>query len=112
MEARDWAGVGACVAPDVVIDWPHTGERIVGRDNYVAVNREYPEGWHIRIERVLADHTGAVAVVRVDHPPHSFICVGVYEVAGQLIARGTEYWVTERGEKPPVWRAKYTRGMA
>lgn len=109
MEARDWIGVARCLAADVVVEWPHTGERIEGRESYVAVNREYPEGWHLRIERVLVDDACTMAVVHVEHPPHAFVCVGVYEVAAGLIARGTEYWVTERGEQAPTWRAPYAR---
>ncbi|HEX2904889.1 MAG TPA: nuclear transport factor 2 family protein [Jatrophihabitans sp.] len=53
--ARDWAAVGALVHPDVVLDWPGSNERIIGRPNVVAVNAEYPQGWEIRIIGVHGD---------------------------------------------------------
>jgi hypothetical protein len=31
MQANDWDQAATCLAPDCVIDWPCTGERIVGR---------------------------------------------------------------------------------
>jgi hypothetical protein len=109
MEARDWDGVGASVARDVVVDWPHTGERIVGRASYVAVNREYPEGWHVHVLRVVPGDAVTVAEVRVEHGEHVFLCIGFYETARDEIVRATEYWVTANGERPPVWRAKHTQ---
>ncbi|MFC7922040.1 nuclear transport factor 2 family protein [Streptomyces cinereoruber] len=44
MQARDRDGLAALLAEDAVVEWPVSGERITGRDDYVAVNREYPEG--------------------------------------------------------------------
>lgn len=40
IEARDWAGAGALVAEDAVVEWPVSRERIVGRTNFVAVNSD------------------------------------------------------------------------
>lgn len=40
--AREWTGVEALLAPDVVLDWPTSRERIVGAANVVAVIAKYP----------------------------------------------------------------------
>jgi hypothetical protein len=109
IEGRDWPAVAALLAPDVVIDWPHTGERIIGRDNFVGVNRDYPEGWDLRVERVVEGADATIAHVRVEHDGRTYHGVGIYQVSGGLIARGTEFWITERGEEPPAWRAKYAQ---
>ncbi|WP_435886121.1 hypothetical protein [Streptomyces erythrochromogenes] len=33
IQARDWDGVAGLVAEDAVVEWPASGERIVGRRN-------------------------------------------------------------------------------
>ncbi|WP_326763670.1 nuclear transport factor 2 family protein [Streptomyces sp. NBC_01591] len=63
MQARDWAGVGELLAEDVVVEWPVSGERIHGRENFVRINAEYPEGWLIKILRVLSSGNEVVSEV-------------------------------------------------
>ena len=55
MQARDWAGAAELVDEDVVVEWPVSRERMTGRENYISVNHEYPEGWEIRVLRVIGD---------------------------------------------------------
>ena len=43
---RGWP---TCSIPTSSSSGRRAGERIVGRDNVVAVNREYPEGWAIDV---------------------------------------------------------------
>ncbi|MCX4512361.1 nuclear transport factor 2 family protein [Streptomyces sp. NBC_01619] len=110
MQERDWAGVGELLAEDVVVEWPVSGERIVGRDNYVSINAEYPEGWSIRVLRVVADGGTVVSEVEVPHE-----AMGVHRVASfwtvreGKIVEGREYW-SELGSDPsPQWRAAYVQ---
>ncbi|MEU3299388.1 nuclear transport factor 2 family protein [Streptomyces sp. NPDC006678] len=110
MQERDWAGVGELLAEDVVVEWPVSGERIVGRDNYVSINAEYPEGWSIRVLRVVADSGTVVSEVEVPHE-----AMGVHRVASfwtvreGKIVEGREYW-SELGSDPsPQWRAAYVQ---
>ncbi|MGW8954000.1 nuclear transport factor 2 family protein [Streptomyces sp. NPDC055709] len=110
MQERDWAGVGELLAEDVVVEWPVSGERIVGRDNYVSINAEYPEGWSIRVIRVVADGGTVVSEVEVPHE-----AMGVHRVASfwtvreGKIVEGREYW-SELGSDPsPQWRAAYVQ---
>ena len=75
IQARDWAGVGELLADDVVVEWPVSGERIVGRANFVGINSEYPEGWAIMVLRIVADGEVVVSEVEVPHEP------GIHRVA-------------------------------
>lgn len=112
MEARNWSGLGELLAADAVVEWPASGERIVGRDNYVSINAEYPEGWSIRVLRIVAEGEQAVSEVQVPHES-----MGVYQVAsfwtvrdGRIVA-GREYW-SERGADPsPAWRANWVEPL-
>ena len=112
VQARDWDGVAGVVAQDAVVEWPVTGERIAGRANYVAVNREYPEGWSIRVLRIVADGEEVVSEVEVPHEG-----IGVFRVAsfwtvrdGQVV-RGTEYWTSLGGDPRPQWRTAFVEPM-
>lgn len=108
IDARDWAGVSELVDENAVIEWPASAERIIGRDNYVAVNREYPEGWSIRVLRIVADGGEVVSEVEVPHAElGQFRAASFWTVADGRIVRGTEYWTTTGGDQRPEWRSAY-----
>ncbi|MFE6098760.1 nuclear transport factor 2 family protein [Streptomyces laurentii] len=112
IEARDWDGAAALVAEDAVVEWPVSRERIVGRDDFIAVNREYPEGWSIRVLRIVADGDEAVSEVEVPHEGLGvFRAVSFWSVRDGRIVRGTEYWTTLGGDPRPEWRAAYVEPM-
>ncbi|MFF3675094.1 nuclear transport factor 2 family protein [Streptomyces sp. NPDC002120] len=68
IEARDWDGVGGLIAEDAVIEWPVSGERIVGRANFIAVNSDdgYADERSVELIRILAD--GDLVVTEVEIP--------------------------------------------
>jgi ketosteroid isomerase-like protein len=94
MEAREWAGVAALLAEDVVYEMPQTRERVTGRDAYLRFNQEYPADWHLEVHRVVAGPDGEVAVWvhALDHgrPVHN---LAFLTLDGQgLIARIADFW--------------------
>jgi ketosteroid isomerase-like protein len=110
--ARDWAAVGALLAPDAVVDWPVTGERIAGRDNFVAIQREYPPGWSIRVRDVVADGERVISHVDVPHTELGLSqVVSVWTVRDGVIVAGREYWTSPGTEAPPEWRRPYTEPL-
>lgn len=44
LNLRDWEGLGELFAENVVVDWPQSKERILGRKNIMEVFRQYPQG--------------------------------------------------------------------
>ncbi len=107
-QARDWARVGELVAEDAVVEWPASAERIVGRENYVAVNRQYPEGWEIRVLRIVASGDQVVSEVEVPHQEMGvFRAASFWTVTDGLITRGTEYWTSLGADEIPDWRRPY-----
>ncbi len=108
MQARDWAGAADLVDRDVVVEWPVSRERMTGRDNYIAVNREYPEGWEIRVLRVIAEGGQAASEVEVRHETMGvFRAASFWTVAGARVTRGTEYWTSFGGDEPLPGRSQY-----
>ncbi|MEU6298549.1 nuclear transport factor 2 family protein [Streptomyces erythrochromogenes] len=112
IQARDWDGVAALVAEDAVVEWPVSGERIVGGKNYVAVNREYPEGWSIRVLRIVAAGDEVVSEVEVPHEGVGvFRAASFWTVRDGRIVRGTEYWTTNGADPRPQWRVPFVEPM-
>lgn len=109
IEARDWAGLEELLHEDVVVDWPASRELIVGRDNFVAVQSEYPEGWSIRVLRILSQGAEVVSEVEVPHENVGiFRGVSIWTVSGGKIARAREYWTRLGGDERPAWREDLT----
>lgn len=108
MEARDWEGVAEQLDPDVVVDWPNTGERMRGRDNYMAVQREYPgTAWHIEILRIVEAGDAVVSEVRVDQDDQRYFAASFFEVSAGKIVRAVEYWSDGEPSPAPEWRAQW-----
>lgn len=112
MQARDWAGARDLLADDLVVEWPVSAERMVGRDNYVAVNAEYPEGWSINVLRIVADGQTVVSEVEVPHATMGVHrAVSFWTVRGGKIAEGREYWSELGSDESPEWRAAYVQRL-
>ncbi|AXL90130.1 hypothetical protein C4J65_18935 [Streptomyces sp. CB09001] len=113
IQARDWAGVaGLIAAEDAVVEWPISLERIVGRENFVAVNREYPEGWSIRVLKVVAEGDEVVSEVEVPHDTLGvFRAASFWTVRDGQVVRGTEYWTSMGADPRPDWRAALVEPM-
>ena len=111
IEGRDWEAVRALLADDVVVEWPASKERMVGAANVVAVNAEYPEGWSIRVLRVVADGAEVVSEVEVPQGADVHRAASFWTVEGGRIVRGREYWTAVGADPSPAWRAPYVERL-
>ncbi len=107
MQARDWEGAGQLLAPDVRIEFTETGEQFLGAD-FLAMNREYPEGWSLKVVETIGAADRVAAQVRVEHGDEVFWCAGFYSVKDGVIASGVEHWVSEHSQDAPAWREKFS----
>ncbi|MGH3434858.1 MAG: nuclear transport factor 2 family protein [Sciscionella sp.] len=60
MEANDWHRAASYLAPECVVDWPCSGERIVGRNDFAAVQARYLTNtgrWSFDVHRLVAEGT-------------------------------------------------------
>lgn len=112
MQARDWSGLRELLAENLVVEWPVSGERIVGPDNYVAVNAQYPEGWAIELLRIVADGTTVVSEVEVPHDTMGIHrAVSFWTVHNGQITHAREYWTQPGADPSPPWRAAYVEPL-
>ncbi|MBB5867151.1 ketosteroid isomerase-like protein [Allocatelliglobosispora scoriae] len=110
---RDWAGVGELFADGAVVEWPVSGEKIVGRANFIAVNSEYPEGWTINLLRIVAQEESVVSEVEVPHAGLGvFRAASFWTVIDGQITHGREYWTSLGGDPAPLWRARYVEALS
>ena len=107
IEARDWDAAGALLDEQVTFEWPHSGERFVGRDVVIGMNRAYPEGWRIEVQRIIADGPSVVSLVRVPLGADVSLAASFFEVRDGSIHRAVELWVDERSREPPEWRRPF-----
>ncbi|MET9748662.1 MULTISPECIES: nuclear transport factor 2 family protein [Streptomyces] len=112
MQARDWTGLGALLADDLVVEWPVSAERIEGRADFVGVNAEYPEGWSIEVLRVVADGETVVSEVEVPHETAGVHrVVSLWTVRDGRMSGGREYWTAPGSDPSPPWRARFVRPL-
>jgi predicted ester cyclase len=91
MSGREWDDFGALVTEDVVYEMPQTGERITGREKYVAFNREYPGDWRLTVTRLIADGATAAASMNFTVGEEELVGLVYLELRGELIARITDF---------------------
>ncbi len=108
---EDWDAVAGLVHEDFIQEWPQSGERIVGRDNAIAINRHFPGGLpRMKFRRTVA--AGALAVLQVEltyADGSRYLGVTVIEVGDGKIARETDYFA--QPFPAPQWRAQWVEKM-
>jgi ketosteroid isomerase-like protein len=100
MEARDWPRLAELLDADVVYELPQTGERIRGRDRYVAFNAEYPGDWHIDPQVVLGDDHDGALLFRWTLDGDTALAIAFFEVGRGRITKITDFW-PEPYDPPP-----------
>ena len=107
MNTNDWRAVGALLHDDCVLVWPQSGERIRGRENFIAVNAHYPAAgaWRFTVHHVVADDAGAATDVGVTDGARNDRVVTFFEFRDDLIWRMTEFW--PEPFEAASWRAQW-----
>ncbi|MGW6982797.1 nuclear transport factor 2 family protein [Streptomyces sp. NPDC054932] len=113
IEARDWDGVAGLIAEDAVIEWPVSGERIVGRANFIAVNSDdgYPDERSVELLRILADGNLVVTEVEIPQDHVVYRAVSLWTVRDGQVVGAREYWTSPGQDPAPRWRAGYVEPL-
>ena len=113
IEARDWDGVAKLIAEDAVIEWPVSGERIVGRANFIAVNSDdgYADERSVELLRILADGDLVVTEVEIPQDHVVYRAVSLWTVRDGEIVEAREYWTSPGQDPAPRWRAGYVEPL-
>ena len=107
MEAADWDTASGYLHDDFMQEWPQSGERIVGRDNAIAIERGFPGGLPtMRFRRTLAGGDLAVLEVELTYADGGrYLGVSVLELREGKVVKETDYYA--QPFPAPEWRARW-----
>jgi SnoaL-like domain len=111
LQAGDWETAGGCLHGDFVQEWPQSGERIVGRDNAIAIEQRFPGGLPtMRSRRTVADGDLAVVEVELTYADgRRYLGASILEVRHGKVMRETDYYA--QPFRAPEWRAQWVERM-
>jgi ketosteroid isomerase-like protein len=111
MKTNDFRAVGELLHDEYVLEWPQSGERIRGRENFVAINEQYPAAgrWRFTVHRLIADDNGVATEVTVTDGAIVGRAITFSEVRDGKIIRQTEYWPDLY--EAPAWRTQWVEKM-
>jgi|SRR4030095_7901575 heme-degrading monooxygenase HmoA/ketosteroid isomerase-like protein len=94
MASNDFRAVGAVLAPEYVLEWPQSNERIRGAERFAAMNAEYPAHgpWRFSINHLVGSETEAVSDVSVTDGVQTGRAISFFTVANGKITRQVEFW--------------------
>jgi ketosteroid isomerase-like protein len=93
-EARDWDAAQALLHDDVIVEWPHSGERFTSADAFIEMNRRHPApNWHIHVRRIITEGDTVVSEVWVPTDTQPAFVTSFFELRDGRIAKITEYWL-------------------
>ena len=110
MQRNDWPAAAAVFVDGIEIDWPCSGERIVGRADFVAIQERYPTTtgrWDFDVHRMVGDGRTVVSEVTVTDGVQTARVVAFSDVVDGQIVRQVEYWPA--AYEPPADRADLVR---
>jgi ketosteroid isomerase-like protein len=94
MASNDFRSVAAVLAPEFVLEWPQSGERIRGAERFARMNEEYVAHgpWRFTIRRIVGDASEAASDVEITDGVQHARAISFFSVEGGKIARLVEYW--------------------
>lgn len=94
MNTNDFRAAAGLFHDDYLLEWPQSGERIRGRDNFAAINENYPAAgrWVFTVHRLVADGGEVASEVTVTDGAVTARVITFSSVRDGLIVHQTEYW--------------------
>lgn len=94
MASNDFHSVAAVLAPDFVLEWPQSNERIRGAARFAAMNTAYPAHgpWAFTINRLVGGDDEAVSDVSVSDGVQQARALSFFTVAHGRVTRIVEFW--------------------
>jgi hypothetical protein len=106
----DFRGMTEAMAEDAVLEWPQSGERIVGRQACYMVYANYPGGPPTyELSRITG--SGELFTIEAvgDYSGEKVFLTSIVQFHNGKIARQTDYW--SNPFEPPAWRAQWVERM-
>lgn len=107
MQSNDFVAASQLLAIDYELEWPQSGERVRGRDDFAGLNANYPAAgpWRFAVTRLVADGEQVVSDVLVTDGATHARAITFSIVRDGLIASQLEFWPDPFAA--PAWRARW-----
>ena len=94
MATNEFSSVAAVLAPEFVLEWPQSKERIRGAQNFARMNQEYPAHgpWQFTVNRIVSGESEAVSDVTVTDGVQTGRAISFFSAASGRITRIVEFW--------------------
>jgi hypothetical protein len=110
MMRGDWDAIGEVMADDAIVDWPQSGERIVGRQACLTVYRNYPGGSpRYELQRITGGPDVFTVEARGDYGGDIVYLTSIVEFRDGKIAKQTDYFAN--AFPAPDWRAQWVQRL-
>lgn len=107
MQTNDFKAAGELLHDDYILDWPQSGERVRGRENFARINEDYPAHgrWGFTVHRLIAEEDQVVSDVSVTDGTVTARVITFSTVRDEKILHQTEFWPDPF--EPAAWRAQW-----
>ncbi len=94
MQTNDWRAAAQWLSDDYVCEWAQSGERIRGRENFIAIQANYPAHgkWRFTINQLIAEDDQVVSDVSITDGVQHARAITFSTVRDGKITRQIEYW--------------------
>jgi len=107
MGSNDFYAAARLLHDEYVLDWPQSGERIRGCDNFASINTNYPvEGeWRFKINQIVAEGDTVVTDVLVTDGKRQDRVLTFSTIRDGKIWKQVEFW--PEAFEAPAWRKQW-----
>ena len=110
MYSGDYETAAAAMAEDAVVEWPQSGERIVGRQACMLVYKNYPGGSPAyQLRRISGGGDVFVVEATADYRGQKSFATSIVEFRNGKVVKQTDYWSDPF--EPPPWRSQWVERM-
>jgi ketosteroid isomerase-like protein len=111
MRTNDFHAVAELLHDDYILEWPQSGERIRGRENFAAINTYYPAAgkWRFTVNQIITEGDLVVTDVTVSDGARTDRAITFSTVRDGKILKQVEFW--PEPFEATDWRAEWVERM-
>ena len=109
MGSNDFVAASRWLTEDFEGDWPQSSELVFGRENFSAINSEYPQSsiWKFELNSIVCEEDIVVTDVSISDGVQEARAITFHTVRDGLICRQVEFW--PENYVAPEWRSRWVK---
>ncbi len=109
MKTNDFIKASEWLSPDFEGFWPQSGELILGRENFAAINSYYPANgvWEFDIHSIISEGNIVVTDVSVTDSVQRARVITFHTIEKGLISKQKEFWPDPM--EAQAWRSDWVK---